>query len=112
MTEAFLNAGRRLVERGAEIICPSGLAYIPIRVSANEVSQRLGIPVLDPGLLSVRTAEMPPSRYTLMHSESRLSRREREQLYRWTSAERSRIRRDGPSGLTPVETGLRPPFGH
>ena len=58
MTEAFLNAGRRLVERGAEIICPSGLAYIPIRVSANEVSQRLGIPVLDPGLLSVRTAEM------------------------------------------------------
>lgn len=58
MTEAFLDAGRRLVQRGAEIICPSGLAYIPIRVSAIEVSQRLGIPVLDPGLLSVRTAEM------------------------------------------------------
>lgn len=58
MTDAFLDAGRRLVERGAEIICPSGLAYIPIRVAAIEVSQRLGIPVLDPGLLSVRTAEM------------------------------------------------------
>ena len=60
---------------------------------------------------AVRTAEMPPSRYTLMHSESRLSRPEREQLYRWTRAERSRIRRDGPSGLTPGETGLRPPSG-
>jgi Asp/Glu/hydantoin racemase len=58
MTEAFLDAGRRLVERGAEMICPSGLAYIPIRVAATEVSQRLGIPVLDPALLSVRTAEM------------------------------------------------------
>jgi Asp/Glu/hydantoin racemase len=58
MTDAFLEAGRRLVERGAEIICPSGLAYIPIRVAAAEVSQRLGIPVLDPALLSVRTAEM------------------------------------------------------
>jgi hypothetical protein len=31
---------------------------IVIRVSAVEVSQRLGIPVLDPALLSVRTAEM------------------------------------------------------
>lgn len=58
MTEAFLEAARKLVERGAEIICPSGLAYIPIRVSAAEASQRLGIPVLDPALLSVRTAEM------------------------------------------------------
>ena len=58
MTDPFLEAGRRLVERGAEIICPSGLAYIPIRVAATEVSERLGIPVLDPALLSVRTAEM------------------------------------------------------
>ena len=58
MTEALVAAGRKLVEKGAELICPSGLAYIPIRVSAIEVSRRLGIPVLDPGLLSVRTAEM------------------------------------------------------
>ena len=58
MTEALVVAGRRLVEQGAELICPSGLAYIPIRVSALEVSRKLGIPVLDPALLAVRTAEM------------------------------------------------------
>jgi allantoin racemase len=58
MTEALVAAGRKLAEKGAELICPSGLAYIPIRVSAVEVSRKLGIPVLDPGLLSVKTAEM------------------------------------------------------
>ncbi|HWO43554.1 MAG TPA: aspartate/glutamate racemase family protein [Candidatus Eisenbacteria bacterium] len=58
MTEALVAAGRKLVDKGAELICPSGLAYIPIRVSAIEVSRRLGVPVLDPALLSVRTAEM------------------------------------------------------
>jgi Asp/Glu/hydantoin racemase len=58
ITEALVAAGRKLVDKGAEVICPSGLAYIPIRVSAMEVSRRLGIPVLDPALLSVRTAEM------------------------------------------------------
>jgi allantoin racemase len=58
MTEALVVAGRKLVKQGAELICPSGLAYIPIRVSALEVSRKLGIPVLDPALLSVRTAEM------------------------------------------------------
>jgi Asp/Glu/hydantoin racemase len=58
MTEALVAAGRKLVQKGAELICPSGLAYIPIRVSALEVSRKLGIPVLDPGLLSIKTAEM------------------------------------------------------
>ena len=58
MTEALVTAGRKLISKGAELICPSGLAYIPIRVSAVEVSRRLGIPVVDPALLSVRTAEM------------------------------------------------------
>ena len=58
MTEALVVAGRKLIEKGAELICPSGLAYIPIRVSAVEVSRKLGVPVLDPALLSVKTAEM------------------------------------------------------
>ena len=58
MTDALVAAGRRLVAKGAELICPSGLAYIPIRVSAVEASRKLEIPVLDPGLLSVKTAEM------------------------------------------------------
>jgi allantoin racemase len=58
MTEALVVAARKLVDKGAELICPSGLAYIPIRVSAVEVSRELSIPVLDPALLSLRTAEM------------------------------------------------------
>jgi Asp/Glu/hydantoin racemase len=58
MTQAVVEAVERLAARGAEVICPSGLAYIPIRVSAAEVSTRAGIPVLDPALISVRTAEM------------------------------------------------------
>jgi Asp/Glu/hydantoin racemase len=58
MTAAVIAAGRKLRDKGAELICPSGLAYIPIRVSAVAVSRELGIPVLDPALLSVRTAEM------------------------------------------------------
>lgn len=58
MTEAVVTAARSLVERGADVICPSGLAFIPVRVSAREVSDRIGVPVLDPALLSVRTAEM------------------------------------------------------
>jgi hypothetical protein len=58
MTEALVVADGKLIDKGAALNCPSGLAYIPIRVSAAEVSRTLGIPVLDPAQLSVRTAEM------------------------------------------------------
>lgn len=65
MTDALAAAAQRLVERGADVICPSGLAFIPVRVSADEVAERVRVPVLDPALLAVRTAEMlverPPS---------------------------------------------------
>ena len=37
-----------------------------------------------------RSGAMPPGRYVLMHRSSRLSSAEREQVYRWTRAERSR----------------------
>jgi Asp/Glu/hydantoin racemase len=58
MTEAVVGAAQYLVERGADVICPSGLAYVPVRVSAREVAERVGVPVLNPALLAVRTAEM------------------------------------------------------
>jgi allantoin racemase len=58
MTDALTNAARRLVDRGADVICPSGLAFVPVRVSAGEVAQRLGVPVLDPAYIAIRTAEM------------------------------------------------------
>jgi len=41
---------------------------------------------------AARTGVMPPSRYTLLHPESKLSRPERERLYLWTRAERLRLR--------------------
>jgi Asp/Glu/hydantoin racemase len=58
MTDALVAAAQRLLDRGADVICPSGLAFIPVRVSAREVSNRLGVPVLDPAYIAVRTAEM------------------------------------------------------
>jgi allantoin racemase len=57
MTDALVATAQRLVDRGADVICPTGLAFIPVRVSAFEVSQRIGVPVLDPALLAVRAAE-------------------------------------------------------
>jgi allantoin racemase len=58
MTDLLVGAAGKVVDLGAEVICPSGLAYIPIRVSADEVAARTGVPVLDPGFIAVRTAEM------------------------------------------------------
>jgi allantoin racemase len=58
MADAVVAAARRLVARGADVICPSGLAFVPVRVSARDVAERVGVPVLDPALLAVRTAEM------------------------------------------------------
>jgi Asp/Glu/hydantoin racemase len=58
MTDAVVAAARRLVARGADVICPSGLAFVPVRVSASEVAERVGVPVLDPALIAVRLAEM------------------------------------------------------
>jgi allantoin racemase len=58
MTDALVATAQRLVNQGADIICPTGLAILPVRVSAAEVSQRIGVPVMDPALLSIRTTEM------------------------------------------------------
>lgn len=58
MTDALVKAAQKLVDKGANVLCPSGLAFIPVRVSAREVSERIGIPVLDPAIVSLRTAEL------------------------------------------------------
>ncbi len=41
---------------------------------------------------AARNRVMPPQRYLLLHPEARLSDLERQQLYRWTRSERSRLR--------------------
>jgi hypothetical protein len=40
---------------------------------------------------AVRTREMPVHRYVLLHPKARLTDVERQRIYRWTRAERSRL---------------------
>ena len=53
---------------------------------------------------AARNRVMPPQRYLLLHPEARLSDLERQQLYRWTRTERSRLR-------TPDSTSQQAPSG-
>jgi hypothetical protein len=45
---------------------------------------------------AVRNHAMPVKRYLLLHPEARLSDEERQQIYRWTRAERIRLRMSQP----------------
>jgi Asp/Glu/hydantoin racemase len=56
--ELVVAAATRLRDQGADVICPMGLALIPLRIAAKDVADRVGIPVIDPALVAVRTAEM------------------------------------------------------
>jgi hypothetical protein len=50
---------------------------------------------------AARTGVMPPRRYRIFHPESDLSPPERERLYRWTRAERLRLREyDDPAPMS------------
>jgi hypothetical protein len=40
----------------------------------------------------VRNLQMPPTRYTMIHEDAKLSPRDREQIYAWAHAERRRLR--------------------
>jgi hypothetical protein len=57
---------------------------------------------------AVRNHQMPLPRYLLLHPEARLTDAERQQIYRWTRAERSRLWMRQPQA-TPVQLtgGLR-----
>ena len=50
---------------------------------------------------AIRSREMPPPRYTLMHPDTKLSPMERDQLYQWTRAERRRLK-----PATPMPMGV------
>jgi heme-binding protein len=41
---------------------------------------------------AVRSRQMPPSRYTVMHSSAKLSEAERERIYQWARGERRRLK--------------------
>lgn len=52
---------------------------------------------------AVKNSQMPVQRYLLLHSEARLSDKDREQIYRWTRAERKRLK------SAPLPTGVDRP---
>ncbi len=41
---------------------------------------------------AVRSRQMPPPRYTLMHRNTKLSERELDQIYQWARGERRRLK--------------------
>ena len=55
----------------------------------------------------VRTGEMPPLRYQMLHSEAKLSPAERQQIYQWTKVEKRRMKVGRPTN--PVSLTMPPP---
>ena len=47
----------------------------------------------------VRSREMPPARYTLIHGNAKLSPAQREDIYRWAHAERRRLKTVTPTSV-------------
>jgi hypothetical protein len=45
---------------------------------------------------AVRSRQMPPPRYTLLHSNAKLSDTESDQIYQWARGERRRLKSIGP----------------
>ena len=52
------EASQALTQDGATMIYVQGRSMVPATMSAEELSSRIGAPVLDPLRISVRTAEM------------------------------------------------------
>jgi hypothetical protein len=50
---------------------------------------------------TVRNREMPLRRYVLLHPEAQLTEVERQQIYRWTRTERSRLRMSRSGSIPP-----------
>lgn len=47
----------------------------------------------------VRSREMPPARYTLIHGNAKLSPAQREAIYRWAHGERRRLKTVAPTSI-------------
>jgi cytochrome c len=55
-----------------------------------------------------RSGEMPPARYTAIHPDSRLTLDDRVALFDWATAERKRLRREGPHAAAFQSTNSSP----
>lgn len=56
---------------------------------------------------AIRSRQMPPVRYTLIHPGAKLSPIERDQLYQWSHAERRRLKSLMPDARTDLSTASR-----
>jgi Asp/Glu/hydantoin racemase len=56
--ELLVEASRRAIADGAEIIFPQGVTMVPVHYSAREIGEIIGVPVLDALAISIQTAEM------------------------------------------------------
>jgi cytochrome c len=54
----------------------------------------------------VRSRQMPPARYTMLHPEARLSDAEIEAIYEWTKAQRQNLRVKGINGGDPESSSM------
>src|SRR4029077_2241278 len=52
---------------------------------------------------AVRSRQMPPPRYTLMHRNARLSQPEQERIYQWARGERHRLKSLAADGANSAE---------
>ncbi|MGH2401331.1 MAG: aspartate/glutamate racemase family protein [Candidatus Limnocylindria bacterium] len=58
LRERFIAESRRFVDHdGAELILPLGFSMVPVTLSAAELTEELGVPVLDPLAIVMRVAE-------------------------------------------------------
>ena len=58
LRQRFVDAATRAIEaEKAELILPLGMTMVPVLLSAAELTRELGVPVLDPLALTLRTAE-------------------------------------------------------
>lgn len=58
MRDRIVACCRRAIDDGAEIIFPQGVTMIPVHYSAREISDEIGVPVLDALAISIQTAEL------------------------------------------------------
>jgi allantoin racemase len=57
LRERFLEEARRLADGGAELILPLGYSMVPVSLSAGDLGEAIGTPVLDPLAIAMRVAE-------------------------------------------------------
>lgn len=58
LRERFIAASRQLVDDdGAELVLPLGFSMVPVTLAAADLTEALGVPVLDPLAIVMRVAE-------------------------------------------------------